>query len=83
MAENFRKSKPITDFGEVTEERLERCLMAAAYIVATHGREYGPIFDRLERDMEALIEAKKNDPVARAQRYLQAHTVAGALKAIR
>lgn len=79
----MRQATPITDFGEVTEERLERCLLAAAYIVATHGRQYGPIFDRLERDMEELLAAKKNDPVARAQRYLQAHTVDGAMKTIR
>ncbi|OWK20087.1 hypothetical protein AJ88_33145 [Mesorhizobium amorphae CCBAU 01583] len=75
-----RISEPVTDFGEVTEERLKRGLLAAAYIVTTHGRQYGPIFDRLERELKALLEAKKNDSVERAQRYLLAHTIDGATK---
>ena len=67
----MKKTSTTTDFGEVTEERLEQCLFAAAYIVVTHGRQFGPVFDRLEREMEAFLLAKKNDVIARAQCHLQ------------
>ena len=73
------KRKPVTEFGEVTEERLERGVAMAAWIVARHGPVYAPIFERLERELAEL--RAREDPVARARRYLAAHSFEG-LKAI-
>ncbi|CAM5374198.1 hypothetical protein AFEL58S_01622 [Afipia felis] len=47
--------------------RLERALVAAAYIVATHGPEYAWLMRRLEKELE---EARRDDPVARAKAIL-------------
>jgi len=71
----------LSDFGELSEERLERGVMVAAYIVSRHGAKYAPIFARLEREL-AEFRARE-DPVARARRYLEAHSIGGTLNAIR
>jgi hypothetical protein len=55
-------------------ERVQRALVSVAYIVATHGPQYGPILARLERE-EADLQA--NDPIARARRILERHTIEG------
>lgn len=54
----------------MTIARIERALVAAAYIVATHGPEYAWLMRRLE---DALEEAKRDDPVARAKAILEAY----------
>jgi hypothetical protein len=59
----------------VTIERLERCLVAAAYVVTRHGTWATPIFDQLERELIAMKSGQ--DPIARARRVLDAYTVAG------
>ena len=53
----------------ITEERLERALEYAAFVVVRHGPVYTPIFNRLERE---LIEFRKQrDTVEeRARRLL-------------
>ena len=66
---------------EITEADLERYVAAAAYVTARYGEVYAPLFDRLERELAAA--RRRADPVARARRYLQDQTDAGALKAIR
>lgn len=63
----------MSDFGEVTVERLERGLMIAAYVVARHGAVYAPLFDRLERDLAEL--RTREDPVARARHHLKTHSM--------
>ena len=66
--------------GEVSLERLERALAVAAYIVVRHGKVYAPIFDRLQREVEA---ARRDDPVVRARQVLAAYTEEGGRNAIR
>lgn len=36
----------------VTIEQLEQTLHALAYIVVRHGEAYGPLLDRIERELE-------------------------------
>jgi hypothetical protein len=48
-------------------ERIERAMVAVAYIVTRHGPQYAPILDRLERE---LADRRDNDPVRRAERLL-------------
>lgn len=55
----------------ITEARVRRALVAAAYTVTTHGQAYAPIFERLEREMEMM--ERRQDPLSRAQRVLAAH----------
>lgn len=54
-------------------EEIERALAVAAYIVIKHGSAYVPIFERLERELEAA----RNGPEARARRFLESYTAAG------
>ncbi|MEW6124434.1 MAG: hypothetical protein AB1698_17610 [Pseudomonadota bacterium] len=49
-------------------ERIEGALVVAAYLVVRHGPKFAPIVERLERELEA---ARREDPVARAQRILE------------
>lgn len=55
----------------ITEARLRCALVAAAYIVTTHGDVYAPIFERLEREHEQI--KREQDPLSRARRLLSAH----------
>jgi len=59
---------------EVTVERLERARAAIAYAMALDGAVYGPIFERLEREIAARRMA--DDVMARAQRCLQDYAAA-------
>ena len=61
-------------------ERLERALVLAAYIVVTHGPRFAPYVERLEKELEA---ARRDDPVARAQRILLGYTREGGSNTIR
>ena len=54
---------------DVTLERLERARAAIAYAMTLDGAVYGPIFERLEREIAACRMA--DDVMARAQRCLQ------------
>jgi hypothetical protein len=57
----------------VTEERIRRALVAVAYVISEHGRtEYGPLMERLERELERYREGR--DPISRARAILQAHS---------
>ena len=60
-------------------ERIERALVLAAYIVVRHGPKFAPLVDRLEKELEA---ARRDDPVERAKRILDAYTRDGGVKAI-
>ena len=53
---------------EVTLERLMRARAAIAYAMTLDGAVYGPIFERLEREIAARRAA--DDVMARAQRCL-------------
>ncbi len=55
-------------------ERMERALQLAAFVVVRHGPVYAPLFDRLERELEA---ARRSDPTERAKRILEAYAAAG------
>lgn len=53
--------------------RIERALLAAAYVVDRHGPVYVPIFERLERELAAL---QANDgAVARARALIARTTI--------
>lgn len=54
-------------------ERLERGLAMMAYIVVKHGDVYAPLFERLERE----VEAERSGPEARARRVLESYMAAG------
>ena len=59
---------------EVTLERLERARAAIAYAMTLDGAVYGPIFERLEREIAECRMA--DDVMARAQRCLQDYAAA-------
>ena len=59
---------------EVTLERLMRARAAIAYAMTLDGAVYGPIFERLEREIAARRMA--DDVMARAQRCLQDYAAA-------
>lgn len=59
----------------ISDERLERALVAAAFVVEMYGVVYAPIFERLEREVEARKNA--DGPRARARRLLESRTVDG------
>ncbi len=58
----------------VREEELERAAAMMAYIVVRHGPRYAPIFDFLATELERM-RADGGDPVERARRYLQNHSL--------
>lgn len=53
----------------VTIERLERGLALLAYFIMRDGPVYAPLFERLERELEAMRQTQ--DTVSRAQRLLE------------
>jgi hypothetical protein len=59
---------------DATLERLERARAAIAYAMTLDGAVYGPIFERLEREIAARRMA--DDVMARAQRCLQDYAAA-------
>ncbi|SHM37515.1 hypothetical protein SAMN05444321_6141 [Bradyrhizobium lablabi] len=55
----------------VTIERLEQCLLLAAYFIELDGPVMVPIFERLERELEA---AKRTEATSdRARKLLEAN----------
>ena len=58
---------------DVTLERLERARAAIAYAMTLDGAVYGPIFERLERE---IATRRATDDVMRAQRCLQDYAAA-------
>jgi hypothetical protein len=56
--------------GEFTEEWLTSAILLISEVIVMHGPKYGPILDRLERDLEDFRSRQVNDPVARAKRHL-------------
>jgi hypothetical protein len=53
----------------ITQARLQQALVAVAYVISEYGRtEYGPLLERLERELLMYREAR--DPVSRARRIL-------------
>jgi hypothetical protein len=54
---------------EITIARLERGLAVLAYIMSRDGPAVAPLFDRLERELEAL--RRQQYAVARAKRLLE------------
>jgi hypothetical protein len=65
----------------VTIERLERVLLAMAYIVTVHGAVFVPLFEQFERELVAM--KADQDAVSRAKKLLESYRVAGGVKAIR
>jgi hypothetical protein len=56
----------------VTAEAIEELLHFVAYLIAEKGRvEYGPLLERLERELILYKEAR--DPVSRARAILADH----------
>jgi len=79
----MRKSPAIADAADdepVTLARLERALVTAAYIVLRHGPAYAPILERLENEVAEF--KRREDPIERARRLIDAYTVDGGRKAI-
>jgi hypothetical protein len=64
----------------VTLERLERGLLVAASLMELHGPVMAPIFEKLEREAEAMRSSR--DAAARARRLLEAHRIAGGPKPV-
>lgn len=57
----------------ITEARIRQALVIVAYVISKHGRsEYGPLLERLERELERYREGR--DPISRARAILQAHS---------
>lgn len=57
--------------GEVTIERLERGLALLAYLIELDGPVYAPLFEKLERELEAM--RSRENTVARAKRLLESY----------
>lgn len=68
------KRKPPSD--DVTLERLERARAAIAYAMTLDGAVYGPIFERLEREIAA--RRTTDDVMARARACLVDYATAAA-----
>jgi hypothetical protein len=64
----------------VTLERLERGLVVAALLMELHGPVIAPIFEKLEREAEAMRSSQ--DAAGRARRLLEAHRIAGGVKPV-
>jgi hypothetical protein len=64
----------------VTLERLERGLVVAAYLIELHGPVMAPIFERLEREAEAM--RSNQDAAGRAKKLLDAYRTAGGVKPV-
>jgi hypothetical protein len=60
----------------ISVERLEAALAIVARAIVLDGAIYGPIYDRLEREIAA--RRADDDVVSRAQRFLAAYTAGGA-----
>jgi hypothetical protein len=65
----------------VTLDRLERGLALMAYFVVLDGPVLAPLFEKLERELEAM--RANRDTVGRARQLLESYKVAGGVKAIR
>ncbi|QIG97520.1 hypothetical protein [Bradyrhizobium sp. 6(2017)] len=53
----------------ITEARIKQALVAVAYVISEYGRtEYGPLMERLERELLMYREAR--DPMSRARAIL-------------
>lgn len=66
----------------ITEERLERALAYAAFVVMRYGAKYEPLFAKLERELIAY--RSQHDSIEdRVRRLLAPQTREGGLKAIR
>jgi hypothetical protein len=61
---------------EVTLERLEHALAAISYAILLDGPVYGPVLDRLEREIAAMRASE--DAVSRARKYLKRFRVQAA-----
>lgn len=57
---------------EVTVERLERGLAVLAYLISRDGTVCAPLYEKLERELEALHNTE--DTVARAKRRLETYS---------
>jgi hypothetical protein len=65
----------------VTIERLERALVLCAYCIALDGPVYAPLFEKLERELDALRDTE--DTVIRAKHLLERYRERGEMKVIR
>ena len=64
----------------VTLERLEHGLAIAAYLMELHGPVMAPIFEKLEREAEAMRSSQ--DAAGRARRLLDSYRTAGGVKPV-
>lgn len=69
-----------TDHQPVTLQRIERGLIVAAYLMELHGSVMAPIFEKLEREAEAMRSSQ--DAAGRARQLLDRYRTAGGVKAI-
>ncbi|WP_439925665.1 hypothetical protein [Nitrobacter sp. JJSN] len=56
----------------ITIERLERGLALLAYLIELDGPVHAPLFEKLERELEAL--RSREDTVVRAKRLLETYS---------
>jgi hypothetical protein len=64
----------------VTLERLEHGLAIAAYLMELHGLVMAPIFEKLEREVEAM--RRSQDAACRARRLLDSYRTAADVKPV-
>jgi hypothetical protein len=64
----------------VTLERLERGLLVTAYLMEVHGLDLAPIFEKLEREAEAMRSSQ--DAAGRARRLLDSYRTAAGVKPV-
>jgi hypothetical protein len=56
----------------ITAERIEQAMLVVARVISECNRpEYGPLLERLERELQMYREAR--DPISRARAVLAAH----------
>jgi hypothetical protein len=70
----------VADHQPVTLQRIERGLVVTAYLMERHGLDLAPIFEKLEREAEAMRSSQ--DAAGRARKLLDAYRTAGGVKAI-
>ena len=66
------RPQPATDPQAITIERVERGMAILAYLMSFHDADYTPLYEKLEREREALL--RQQDTVARARRLLERYS---------
>ncbi|WP_152535719.1 hypothetical protein [Bradyrhizobium sp. Ai1a-2] len=73
MLARHNSTSPRANDEPITEARIKRALLVVARVISECDRpEYGPLLERLERELQMFMEGR--DPVSRARAILAEHS---------